>query len=949
MANTSTRDTRDLRVQSGGANVVIDPTANTVTYLNATGNLDARMDTTSVPTLSDDLDHLRIRLDVSQLTAAFWVANNEYKFGVFDGTSATIYAIWLTGTAGAPATLDLRRPGGSASTVAFDPLVHRYLGVRHDSGGNTMHWEYSTDGVNWVDLGSEATDAAFDPTDIQIWQLRLENTANATNIGTCVVSQINTPAPVARTWDGYVKGINSLCRSEGPAISELDASTAFRLKFKIDGDIFHRVVAGADVIDLLLLRNGAASIPVRLAQAGGNLVHFQLRTPDDSITLASFDVSAIQSGTLLYCDVGQFGTNMWLRATEQVGAAFIVDVVDNAATALTGLTGLYPVLWPVVGDDVGHSLAADDSAPLRIGGVSLWKPSSGTPWTDTADQVRAVPAAAATDLIEYWPLNDGVHATVYKGREGNYDILAGGTDAVDRWSLPSSRPMRLDVDPTGVTFVENTGGSDVANPAAGAFEDGIAKLHREGSTSTNTFRLNNDTTEIDLSYGGEHTFWIDTTHWPTEYTTTAGNNQSESVRTADDNNILGMALGRLSGGSTVRINQNYSLNGSFAGENGADVSDVIAHGPWIIRKRVEGDNYYLDYCPTDAAAGNRDWTTLGPLSLSTHDIRQWGGATKSRRSNKTTKTSWASGDWTGYLNEQIGGPFAGSIIAGPSRLYEDDAAPGAATPASVESAATMFVPQGKVMRLRTKLGGSGSHSAGVRSLMIRPEGVGNYVPIEVWSALPSPILQWDASQISAANDDPIGSWVDEVAGVDLTASGAARPLYKTNVVGSMPGILFDGVDDTMTCVEQDLGTVHTIFMVVQHAVTGGTHTYLEKIATGNGSFFRRNGGQLEYRALPSGPQSFFNGGLNTAQRVANTPHVYGISRNGVVGRPFADGSEFTPADDPDDVGYMLSRMGAGAGPVNLMAGHFFELLVYDVAMDTATWQAISTLLTAKWS
>lgn len=47
------------------------------------------------------------------------------------------------------------------------------------------------------------------------------------------------------------------------------------------------------------------------------------------------------------------------------------------------------------------------------------------------------------------------------------------------------------------------------------------------------------------------------------------------------------------------------------------------------------------------------------------------------------------------------------------------------------------------------------------------------------------------------NNDPIAAWPDiGPGGHNLAPVGAARPLYKTNALGTIPEALFDGVDDT---------------------------------------------------------------------------------------------------------------------------------------------------------
>jgi hypothetical protein len=66
---------------------------------------------------------------------------------------------------------------------------------------------------------------------------------------------------------------------------------------------------------------------------------------------------------------------------------------------------------------------------------------------------------------------------------------------------------------------------------------------------------------------------------------------------------------------------------------------------------------------------------------------------------------------------------------------------------------------------------------------------------------PQTNLVWhlDAGAIVGLSDnDPVGSWPDSSpAEVACTASGAARPTYKTNVINGLPAVLFNGTANWM--------------------------------------------------------------------------------------------------------------------------------------------------------
>ena len=60
------------------------------------------------------------------------------------------------------------------------------------------------------------------------------------------------------------------------------------------------------------------------------------------------------------------------------------------------------------------------------------------------------------------------------------------------------------------------------------------------------------------------------------------------------------------------------------------------------------------------------------------------------------------------------------------------------------------------------------------------------------------LTHWWASDLTGfAGGDPVGSWVDRVAGLTLSASGGNRPLYRSSHIGGRPAVDFDGTDDCL--------------------------------------------------------------------------------------------------------------------------------------------------------
>jgi hypothetical protein len=65
-----------------------------------------------------------------------------------------------------------------------------------------------------------------------------------------------------------------------------------------------------------------------------------------------------------------------------------------------------------------------------------------------------------------------------------------------------------------------------------------------------------------------------------------------------------------------------------------------------------------------------------------------------------------------------------------------------------------------------------------------------------------------------SDGDPIATWADNSsANNDATASGSARPTYKTNIINGLPVARFDNIDDAMTTALVLGDTTMSIFLV----------------------------------------------------------------------------------------------------------------------------------------
>lgn len=192
-------------------------------------------------------------------------------------------------------------------------------------------------------------------------------------------------------------------------------------------------------------------------------------------------------------------------------------------------------------------------------------------------------------------------------------------------------------------------------------------------------------------------------------------------------------------------------------------------------------------------------------------------------------------------------------------------------------------------------------------------------------------LWLDASKITGLADGAaVGSWTDASGnGHTATATGNARPTYKTNIVGGRPVVRFDGSNDTLVTAAYaaNLAQPCTYVVVEQHTTTAANLYAFDGIDTTNRQ-------ALFTKAAPAG-WNFFAG--STQPRTINP----GVFRVHVV--------TFTTSDTLyiDDCLVGLGDAGAGAsagltlgGRWNALAGAFLpcdiaDVLIYNRAITPA--------------
>lgn len=225
----------------------------------------------------------------------------------------------------------------------------------------------------------------------------------------------------------------------------------------------------------------------------------------------------------------------------------------------------------------------------------------------------------------------------------------------------------------------------------------------------------------------------------------------------------------------------------------------------------------------------------------------------------------------------------------------------------------------------------------------------------------SGLLAWFAADRlpNYVNDDPVGEWTDlSGRGKHATATATTRPLFKTNIINGLPGILFDGINDVLIT-EASPNGAHTVAFVAQlvastvayNSIMSYTMTLTPGAGNGRGSthYIKSNLTGAVY--LPNGNSSPTAGYDGLGTYVAGTPYVFTLPypagaysgyKNGVV-----EGSSSSPPCS-DLVGMFL---GAEDYPPVLRYSniYLFEVVVYNRALANAERLLLERYLGAKYA
>jgi hypothetical protein len=131
-----------------------------------------------------------------------------------------------------------------------------------------------------------------------------------------------------------------------------------------------------------------------------------------------------------------------------------------------------------------------------------------------------------------------------------------------------------------------------------------------------------------------------------------------------------------------------------------------------------------------------------------------------------------------------------------------------------------------------------------------------------------------ADALTLADNDPVGTWTDSSgAGHNATGTGAARPLFKTGIIGAIPVVRFDGSNDYMvaTITAGPAKSMYVVSVKRSAASVGYPGQQIISLASGTliGTSDPINSGNLIYALKEDTSFVSLSGGVPTAANVVS--------------------------------------------------------------------------------
>lgn len=194
----------------------------------------------------------------------------------------------------------------------------------------------------------------------------------------------------------------------------------------------------------------------------------------------------------------------------------------------------------------------------------------------------------------------------------------------------------------------------------------------------------------------------------------------------------------------------------------------------------------------------------------------------------------------------------------------------------------------------------------------------------------------------AVNGDPVQQWNDLSASANnLTGSLTARPTYNTNVQNGLPGITFDGINDTMVTSAMTLAQPLSVFAVM------------------NQKTWVSNGGMFD--GLSSDTMLLYQNNVTPQLRIYATQGslanltTFTINTFGVLDAQYNGVSSFVRLNNGSKV---LAGQSLTGTPGGLTLGKetgfgfgnvlYCEILIYNTALSDTNASQVNSYLGKKW-
>lgn len=199
---------------------------------------------------------------------------------------------------------------------------------------------------------------------------------------------------------------------------------------------------------------------------------------------------------------------------------------------------------------------------------------------------------------------------------------------------------------------------------------------------------------------------------------------------------------------------------------------------------------------------------------------------------------------------------------------------------------------------------------------------------------------YDASQITGlSNGDPVTSWLDLSGnGHTLAQAGAARPIYTTAGINSLPTLDFDGSAHNLTNATLTLPQPSTTFAVFR-TDTPAVQQFVIDGGAGTRQTFFLNGAAYLY---------FAGSVVNAAAGPTANPTVMAANYNGASSGLYENGT-LIASGDPGAQSLANFKVGIeSSGASGFFNGHISEVLHYNKTLDSTERGQVTSYLGTKY-